>query len=341
MSFDKRMLEEILRGIPDVKVGIIGDACVDIYWKADMRKSELSREVPMHPRPVTEERFSLGAGSNAVNNLAAMGAKDVRFVSCIGEDWRGAILKDCLKQIGVSDRYLVKSARLVTPAYCKPVLCGYSDVTYEDSRIDFENREPMPEDVKERLRANFHEMAAASDIILAADQFEYGCVTSEIIGDIAEIGKDKLVFADSRSRISDYRGCVLKPNEVEACRFLGADLSMARDTDYMIKASGQMLEATQARMILLTLGERGVICRDSRDAKLIPACRAEPPVDTVGAGDSFLGAFALAYFLTGDSRCAAYFAGLVAAIVIKKLHTTGSASPDEIREAYGRYFGAR
>lgn len=38
-----------MRGHKNARIGIIGDFCVDIYWHADMRKSELSRETPHYP----------------------------------------------------------------------------------------------------------------------------------------------------------------------------------------------------------------------------------------------------------------------------------------------------
>lgn len=339
MRMQEEQLEKILGEIPLVRVGVIGDACVDIYWRADMTKSELSREVPHHTLPVYEERVSLGAGSNVVNNLVAMGAESVQFVSCIGTDWRARLVKEQLDKICVSDRRLVVSDRLVTPAYCKPIRCGISNVCYEAPRIDFENLMPIPKEVGERLRENFRDMADKVDILLVSDQFTNGCVTPEIIEDIGLMGESKTVVVDSRSRIAKYRGAVLKPNEVEACRCLNIDLRLSRDVGFMEEAAARLLNMTRSRMVLLTLGERGAVCCGPSGSQLIPACPVEPPIDFVGAGDAFLAAFALAYAITGCGGCAAEFASLASAVVIKKLGTTGSAAPDEIRRAYRQYFG--
>jgi len=39
-------LEEILTAIGSIRVALVGDICLDAYWKADMTLSELSRETP-------------------------------------------------------------------------------------------------------------------------------------------------------------------------------------------------------------------------------------------------------------------------------------------------------
>ena len=44
-----------------VRIGVLGDAALDVHWYADMKKSELSRETPHYPLPVVREEFSPGA----------------------------------------------------------------------------------------------------------------------------------------------------------------------------------------------------------------------------------------------------------------------------------------
>ncbi len=339
MRLGKEQLETILNGIPRIKVGLIVDACVDLYWMADMTKSELSREDPELPLPIFEEKASLGAGSNVAANLSAMGAKNLQFVSCVGTDWRAWLVKEQLEKIQVSDRCLVVSDQLVTPAYCKPIRCGLSGVRYEAPRIDFANSAPLPRDVRERLRENFLAMAQSSDIVLVSDQFQNGCLTPEIIADIGRLGKNKPIVVDSRNRISAYRCAVLKPNEVEACRCFGLDLALSKDEEAMENAAARLLKETDAKMVLLTMGEKGLICCGPSGSQTIGACPVEPPIDFVGAGDAFMAAFALAYAVIGKEDAASEFACLVSAVVIKKIGTTGSASPDEIRAAYRLYAG--
>ena len=45
----KEQVKKICAGIKNARIGIIGDFCVDIYWHADMTKSELSRDSALSP----------------------------------------------------------------------------------------------------------------------------------------------------------------------------------------------------------------------------------------------------------------------------------------------------
>lgn len=65
-------LKELLQRIEGVRVGVMGDLCLDVYWHIDMRRSELSRETPHYNLPVDWERYSPGAGGNVVKNIAAL-----------------------------------------------------------------------------------------------------------------------------------------------------------------------------------------------------------------------------------------------------------------------------
>ncbi|NIO76948.1 MAG: hypothetical protein GTN69_13985, partial [Armatimonadetes bacterium] len=54
----RKRLEELLAAMRSVRVGVVGDACLDIYWEADMTRSRLARENPHFILPVIEERLS-------------------------------------------------------------------------------------------------------------------------------------------------------------------------------------------------------------------------------------------------------------------------------------------
>ncbi|MBQ3424214.1 MAG: hypothetical protein IJH38_03340 [Clostridia bacterium] len=47
----REALEALLDGMGRGRVALIGDLCLDMYWRADMRLSELSRETPHFPLP--------------------------------------------------------------------------------------------------------------------------------------------------------------------------------------------------------------------------------------------------------------------------------------------------
>ena len=332
----KEDLEQILKSLPSRKVALIGDGCVDIYWEADMRLSELSREVPHYPLPIVEERFSLGAGANVAANLAALGVSNIRFVGCTGEDWRGTLFRSLFEQIRIPADYLVSSPERVTPAYCKPIRRGISDVKYEDPRLDFNNRSPLSGEIEQRLLTSLEKACQGADILIVCDQLQNGCITPKIMERLAELGSAMPVIADSRDRIGAFQNAVVKPNEIEACRFLGLDPAAAGDTAAM-KAAALALEKRCGRPALITLGDRGAIWAEGGETFLVPAYPAPPPIDFVGAGDAFLAGFAAVYGLGLPPETALSFANLVPAVTIRKTGMTGTASPDELREAFAQY----
>lgn len=329
---DQLTLDKILCNIPSLRLSLIGDGCVDIYWDADMRLSELSREVPQHPLPVVKERFSLGAGANVLANLAALGAKDIQYVGCIGKDWRGMIFKRLLEDIQVSRQYLTESDQLITPAYCKPVRHGISPVTVEDPRVDFINYSPLSKKLEQKVLHSLRQAAENSDILIVCDQFSNSCITERVIEEINCLGKQMPVIVDSRNRVSAYKNVIVKPNEVEACASLGLD------QDAIAAPGGAeriacTLEQKNGRPVLVTLGAKGAVWCENGHCTHVPAVPVSPPIDFVGAGDSFLAGFALAHIQKVPPVIALDFASLVSSITIKKIGTTGVATPDEMRAA--------
>ena len=333
---NRKTLDEILRKLPEQKAALIADGCVDIYWEADMRKSELSREVPHFPLPIVEERFSLGAGANVAANLAALGVGEIRFAGCIGNDWRGMLFRELFRKIGVSDQYLAISEQRITPAYCKPIRNGISPVKYEDPRLDFNNRSPMPEEAEEMLLRNLDRAVDGADVLIVCDQLTDGCMTVRVIERIEAIGREMPVIADSRDRVGLFRGATIKPNEVEACRAVWVPESEAEDIGAMRRVAA-LLEQKTERAVLVTLGSRGALWCEDGLCTHSPAYPAKPPIDFVGAGDSFLAGFAAAFGLDLSMEEKLGFANLVPAVTIRKIGMTGTASPDELRAILSEY----
>ena len=136
-NLSRGRLAELLENIGGTKVGLIGDLCLDMYWLADMRLSELSRETPHYPLPVVQERYQPGGAGNAASNIAALKPGTFRAIGLTGDDWRGGLLRQALEEQGVGTAFIVRDASVITNAYIKPLRRGISDVTYEDPRLDF------------------------------------------------------------------------------------------------------------------------------------------------------------------------------------------------------------
>lgn len=330
-------LEEIFFKLNKIKIAVIGDCCLDIYWEADMTRSVLSRETPHFPLPVTEERISLGAGANVASNLVALGIKKVFMLGVIGKDWRGREFKKIAREQGIDLQGLIERKNRFTSAYCKPIRHGYSEKVYEDSRIDFENTSPVEENTERKLLQHLDSILPETDTLIINDQLDKCTITEKIIKRLSDIASEKLVIADSRKRIDHFKNIIIKPNEIEAFNAVDLKTNSENSFEDWIKAGKKLTESTGAP-VLLTLGSRGALWVEA-DGWIVhvPAIPVEKPYDIVGAGDCFGAAFSSALTTGVRPEEAIAFAHLASSISLKKLRITGTASRDEILDKYNKW----
>ena len=331
----KAELMAMLAAADRAKIGLIGDLCLDMYWVADMKLSELSRETPHYPLPVVEERYAPGGAGNAASNIAALKPGKLCVVGLIGEDWRGDLLLKALKEQGIPGELIVRDASTVTNTYIKPLRQGISNVVYEDPRLDFENRKPINGECEKKILAALETMAEQVDVVCVSDQMKFGCITDAVRAYICQLGREgKTVIVDSRDRIGLYDHVIVKPNEVEAVHAFG---DAGKEDLESLSVLASKISVQNECPALMTLGEKGCFVAEKGTVNHCPACPVESPIDFCGAGDTFLAGFGTMLAAGADPVMAAQAANLCSAVTIKKLGTTGTATREEIVEAWERY----
>ena len=332
-------LKELLEKIRGVRIGLLGDLCVDLYWLADMKQSELSRETPHFPLPVVSERYSLGAGGNAAANLAALQPAALRICGVVGDDWRGDLVLRCLAERGLSDAGILRRSGAMTNAYCKPLRRGISDTVYEDPRLDFSGA-PLTEEEEEALLERLRGLREEIDVLCVSDQFRDGCVTPRIREAVCEMGAEGLpVVVDSRDRIGLWHDVILKPNEVECARAAAAiagspeDRYTGRGLEGYAQAAELLRETLRCR-VSVTLGSLGNLQVWEDRMVYIPAHAVRAPIDIVGAGDTFLSGYTAALAAGAAPEEAGQLGALASEVTIRKLGQTGTATAEEILRQY-------
>ena len=333
----KERLDEILNRLPECTVGVVGDLGLDAYWYADMTRSFLSRETPLFARPVVREAYSPGAGANVADNLKALGAGRVVVFSVLGDDWRGVILRQEMSQRGIAVERLIISPQRSTTTFIKPILMGY-DSQQEDARVDFENAGALSPELEDALVESVMEHVSGLDAILVADQLDVnGVITErvrEALNQLAADQPDKVFVVDSRQRIGLFRHMCLKPNWVEAAAAVHPDRDpRAIGRDELVQI-GHALGQRTGRPAFVTMSENGVLVCADGEHRHIPVPPIQPPLDPVGAGDTFISALAAALAAGGTPWEAGAMANLAASVTVEKLNETGTASPEEVRARY-------
>ena len=331
-------VKEISEKIQNVSILVIGDICLDIYWRADMKKSNLSRETPHYPLPVISEVYSPGGCGNVINNVNALNPKNLISVSAVAEDWRGFLLTKYFKDNGISTDKIVLREKGITPAYCKPLRMGISSVVYEDPRLDFENFDTIDEETENKIIETIKLEAEKADVIAVSDQFKFGIITPKIRALLSDLSKSIPVIVDSRERINEYQGVIIKPNEIECAFALGEDIRGKNlDLEDYI-ALAERLYKKSGSPLAVTLGEKGALWCDEKGVSHATTVKATGETDIVGAGDTFLSAFSLAYSVVENKAEALAFANLASAVTVKKIGTTGTATADEIIKKWEEYY---
>jgi len=332
-------LEKLLDACRSLKIAVLGDFALDAYWYIDMSKAQLSREAPLYNRPVVKESYSLGGSANVAWNLADLGIEDVRAFSVLGNDWRAALLRDLLQKAGIQSGGCISSSQWSTVLFAK-VFLTTTGLQQEDSRIDFINKDPLDPGLESALLKNLEACLPELDALVVSDYQATSVISAgmlETLNALANRFPNILFVVDSRERIDQYQGMVLKPNLLEAIHAakIPTDPDHASDAD-LIQA-GEYLQAKANKPVFITLGARGCLVIDAGSAGHLPAPAIPPPVDTVGAGDTFLAALAASLAAGASNTEAASIACLASAVTIRKLNVTGTATPTEILALYDEF----
>jgi rfaE bifunctional protein kinase chain/domain len=327
-----RWLNACLGTCAKSRVTVFGDFCLDAYWLIDTNDSELSVETGLPVRRVREQHYSLGGASNVAANLAALGVGQVRAVSMVGDDIFGAKLLDLLAGLNVDCSGMLQcQSDWQTMVFSKPCI---GDA--EQNRIDFGGFNVPASDTMDLLAEALSKAAAESDIVILNQQVPAGVSPVEMIERINAVvaaNPQCMFIVDSRHRAELYAGCMLKVNAHEALRILGHErpLDERVSADEARDATLRLFEKT-GKTVFVTRGENGIATVDSSGLREAPGIQIVERVDPVGAGDTTVSAIAAALGGGADAETAARVANIAASITVRKLQTTGTASPEEIRQ---------
>lgn len=339
------LIESILAKLPQLKIGVVGDLFLDQYLELDHRLTEPSIETSLDAYQVTGVRNSPGAAGTILNNLAALGVGCIKVLSFVGTDGRGYDLKQALIARGIDLTHLLETPLRCTPTYTKPMLSTTNGPAKELSRFDIRNRSATPGDVQLFLLEELPKLWDNVDALLVLDQVsepETGVITSLIRHKLAELGEanpKKLLMADSRELIQHFQYCWTKPNVHECQQAL---MMEGADPELVVMALAYQLE----RPVFCTMGPQGICLADTFavasdctgtpriETTTIPGYTVDGPIDVVGAGDSTSAGIACAFAAGATLAQAAAFGNLIASITVQQLGTTGTASPEQVRQRW-------
>jgi rfaE bifunctional protein kinase chain/domain len=303
-----RQLRSILDEFAGLRVHVVGDTIVDSLTHTTMIGG-------MTKTPTPSVRFDgrqdfIGGAAIVAAHLAAAGAK-VTFSTVLGDDAMRDFVVSGLETLGVEINPILDRARPTTQK--NAFVCG----DYRLLKVDTIDNRSISDHILDEFADRIRKIPAQAVVF---SDFRHGIFNRRTIPTLIDaISEGVFRVADSQvasrwGNILDFKGFdLITPNEREA-RFSMAD----QDTGIRPLAA-QLHEQAECRMIILKLGDRGVLtCRPGKGNDLrsffVVDSFAERVVDAVGAGDALL-AYATLAMVSNGSEVAATILGSMAAAI--------------------------
>ncbi|HEV2971831.1 MAG TPA: PfkB family carbohydrate kinase [Pirellulales bacterium] len=326
---------------PRLRVGVVGDFCLDRYLEIDPTRTETSIETGLPVYNVVRVRAQPGGAGTIVNNLVALGIGQIYPIGFCGEDGEGYELRRALSALwGVAlDRFITTPLRR-TFVYGKPLVIEPVGPPRELNRLDAKNWTSTPGELQDDLAARVRDLAPLVDAMIVLDQVdspETGAATRRVVAAVHSVLRERpnlVVLADCRRGLADYPPLGFKMNAAELGRLSGAE---AADRHIVERLTAE-LATRNAQPVFVTLAEQGIVAALPKHlAKHVAAHPVRGPIDIVGAGDAVTANLASALAAGAGLIEAMELAMTAASIVIHQLGTTGAAT---VAQSAGLLFGA-
>ncbi len=245
--------------------------------------------------------FVGGKGGNQAIAAARLGASPVTMIGRVGADPFGDRVVEALERDGVDCRFVVRDAEAGTGVAVPMVFDDGGNSIVSVPRAN--------------MRVTVAQVEAAAAITSAAMLLlqlevpaEANVAAARLAGDAGvPVLLNAAPVAELPAELWSFVSCLIV-NEVEAAAFARA---IGPNPDPILQA--RELLARGPRVVVVTLGEQGAVLAAGDTVERIPPFRVDA-VDSVGAGDAFCAAFALALAEGQTPMSAARFASAAGAV---------------------------
>jgi rfaE bifunctional protein kinase chain/domain len=325
-------LDEILLRASAKRVVVIGDLMLDEFvWG---KVGRISPEAPVPVVQVTGESFFPGGAANVARNLREF-LDYVTVIGIIGTDRGGGQLRALLSAQNIDTASTIEDSNFQTIVKTR-VIAGHQQVV----RVDREEVCPPTGEQVAQVTKAFRKLLADIDAVILED-YGKGFLSAELVRQICADAHaaGKIIAADPNPRHPlEWRNTtVVKPNRAEAFLAAGVQCPDAidqpdQDID-LIRVGRTLLEKWETKLLLVTLGEQGMMLFEKgKQPHHIPT-KAQQVFDVSGAGDTAIALFTLALCCEASPIEAADIANHGSAVVVGKLGTA-TVSREELRASF-------
>jgi rfaE bifunctional protein kinase chain/domain len=310
---------DVVKSFPRKKVMVVGDLILDRYvW------GKVSRISPEAPVPIMlvdkDDSYKPGGGSNVASNLAELGAK-VFLVGIVGEDAYAKRLKRELTKRRINKDGVFSDSRRQTILKTR-VMAYHHPYHQQIVRVDREDGHDISDKLAKKVVSFIKKRIKDVDALLIED-YGKGLITGSLLKKVIDIARKnkKIIAIDPKeNHFKMYKNIsVVTPNRYETEKWVGRSLD---DMDSVKWAGRKLLKDTKSDVILITLGEEGmVIFQKGAKPQHIPTLEKKDVFDVSGAGDTVIGVYTLSLASGASPIDSAYIANCAAGRVVTKTGT--------------------
>jgi D-beta-D-heptose 7-phosphate kinase/D-beta-D-heptose 1-phosphate adenosyltransferase len=328
MNLDR--YEQIAAAFARSRVLVIGDLILDQFvWG---RVSRISPEAPVPVVEVDRETQYPGGAANVARNLREF-TPNTAVLGMIGTDGNADTLKRLLGDEGVHIDGVQQD-----PDYHTIVKTRIIARNQQVVRVDRERKLRPTEAQFNRAIASLEGMLPHLDAVIVED-YGKGLIqqsfADEITARVRAAGKILAIDPNPGNPLRWNGATVMKPNRSEAFAAAGRPHSEPVDpveNDEAVQEVGRiLLEKWVCDILLITLGEQGMMLFRPGQPPYHTPTRAKEVFDVSGAGDTAIALFTLALSAGATASEAAEISNHASGIVVGKLGTATVHPPELLR----------
>jgi D-beta-D-heptose 7-phosphate kinase/D-beta-D-heptose 1-phosphate adenosyltransferase len=333
-SIPPRRVSQLLSHANRRRILVVGDIMLDQFIWGNVAR--ISPEAPVPVVDFDQESFMPGGAAKVARNLTALGVSTELF-GVIGRDHAAEQLKRLLAVHHIGCRGLVGSAARRTSVKTRIVAHKQQVV-----RIDRETRDGLTAPLTNRLTAALSPLIKGAAAVIVCD-YGKGIVTQPLLNDLKTLCRRSGVWLSVDPKpvhALDLAGLsLLTPNRKEAFE-LAQIPDETRNGDpladsNLLQAADRLLNELQPALLLITLGELGMLlCQRNQKPFHIPTI-AQEVFDVSGAGDTVIACFTVAIAGGASPAEAAVISNHAAGIVVGKVGTA-TVTAQELVSSFDR-----
>ena len=302
------------------RVIVVGDVMLDHFiWGSVAR---ISPEAPVPVVELERENFMPGGAANVARNLTSLGVS-TELYGVVGFDASAMTLKQLLKQHHIGCRGLLPNTGRPTSVKTRVVAH-----TQQLVRIDREARDGLNGRLTRKILRGMSELVEEGSAVIVCD-YGKGVITQSLLDGLKTLCRERAAWLSMDPKPVHHLGLaglsLITPNRKEAFELARIpDETRSADPlsdENLMRAARILLDELQPAVLLITLGELGMLLcpRDERPFH-IPTV-AQEVFDVSGAGDTVIAMFTLAVVAGASPLEAAILSNQAAGLVVGKIGT--------------------